>query len=314
MKVEYKLYHGQSEFLSLESVHKYIDMLRSEQELKLEILNADTISPNQLIDILSSQDLFSSTRIILFKRLYRNKQKDEFFTEFVSLVKAGKIKDLLIFWEDQKIKSNTKYYKFFSETKAIEESPKLDKRSFFSWLKNKIKEMELEINEDAIKVLAERINYDPERCTNELRKLKLTVENSTITLPDVESLVSDTLENDIWNLIDAINQKDSIQSSTILERLMAQNIDSNYIISMLARNLRLITLTKYLLEESGTTGNIAKRLKVPPFTVPSLINSSKKYSKAKIRTLYSKMSNLDYQIKKGLIDPDLGITLLSSIL
>jgi len=26
------------------------------------------------------------------------------------------------------------------------------------------------------------------------------------------------------------------------------------------------------------------------------------------------MSNLDYQIKKGLIDPDLGITLLSSIL
>jgi len=174
--------------------------------------------------------------------------------------------------------------------------------------------MELEINEDAIKVLAERINYDPERCTNELRKLKLTVENSTITLPDVESLVSDTLENDIWNLIDAINQKDSIQSSTILERLMAQNIDSNYIISMLARNLRLITLTKYLLEESGTTGNIAKRLKVPPFTVPSLINSSKKYSKAKIRTLYSKMSNLDYQIKKGLIDPDLGITLLSSIL
>jgi DNA polymerase-3 subunit delta len=289
-------------------------MLRSEQELKLEILNADTISPNQLIDILSSQDLFSSTRIILFKRLYRNKQKDEFFTEFVSLVKAGKIKDLLIFWEDQKIKSNTKYYKFFSETKAIEESPKLDKRSFFSWLKNKIKEMELEINEDAIKVLAERINYDPERCTNELRKLKLTVENSTITLPDVESLVSDTLENDIWNLIDAINQKDSIQSSTILERLMAQNIDSNYIISMLARNLRLITLTKYLLEESGTTGNIAKRLKVPPFTVPSLINSSKKYSKAKIRTLYSKMSNLDYQIKKGLIDPDLGITLLSSIL
>ncbi|HPQ79554.1 MAG TPA: DNA polymerase III subunit delta [Candidatus Dojkabacteria bacterium] len=312
--MEYKLYHGQSEFLSLESVHKYIDMLRSEQELKLEILNADTISPNQLIDILSSQDLFSSTRIILFKRLYRNKQKDEFFTEFVSLVKTGKIKDLLIFWEDQKIKSNTKYYKFFSETKAIEESPKLDKRSFFSWLKNKIKEMELEINEDAIKVLAERINYDPERCTNELRKLKLTVENSTITLPDVESLVSDTLENDIWNLIDAINQKDSIQSSTILERLMAQNIDSNYIISMLARNLRLITLTKYLLEESGTTGNIAKRLKVPPFTVPSLINSSKKYSKAKIRTLYSKMSNLDYQIKKGLIDPDLGITLLSSIL
>lgn len=314
MKVEYKLYHGQSEFLSLKSARDMIDRLRNEQELKLLILNADTQSPNQLIDTLSSQDLFASTRIILFKRLYRNKLRDEFFTEFVSLAKKEKIKDFLIFWEDQKIKSNTRYYKFFFETKAIEESPKLDKRSFFSWLKNEIKEMELEVEEDAIKVLAERINYDPERCVNELKKLKLTVDKSLVTLSDVESLISDTLENDIWSLIDAINRKNSIQSSIILERLMTQNVDSNYIISMLARNLRLITLTKYLLEDSETTGNIAKRLKIPPFTVPSLINSSKEYSEGKIKTLYSKMSNLDYQIKKGLIDPDLGITLLSSIL
>ena len=314
MKVEYKLYHGQSEFLSLKSARDKIDGLRNEQELKLLILNADTLSPNQLIDTLSSQDLFASTRIILFKRLYRNKLRDEFFTEFVSLVKKEKIKDFLIFWEDQKIKSNTRYYKFFLETKAIEESPKLDKRSFFSWLKNEIKEMELEVEDDAVKVLAERINYDPERCVNELKKLKLTVDKSLVTLSDVESLISDTLENDIWNLIDAINRKNSMQSSIILERLMTQNVDSNYIISMLARNLRLITLTKYLLEDSETTGNIAKRLKIPPFTVPSLINSSKEYSEGKIKTLYSKMSNLDYQIKKGLIDPDLGITLLSSIL
>ena len=82
---------------------------------------------------------------------------------------------------------------------------------------------------------------------------------------------------------------------------------------MLTRNLRLITLTKYLLEDSCSTGNIAKTLKVPPFTVPSLMNSSKKYSNKKLKMLYTKMSNLDYQIKKGLIEPNLGITLLSSI-
>ena len=83
---------------------------------------------------------------------------------------------------------------------------------------------------------------------------------------------------------------------------------------MITRNVRLITLTKYLLEEREETGSVAKTLKVPPFTVPSLINSSKKYSKKKLKTLYTKLSNLDFQTKKGQIDPNLGLTLLSSIL
>ena len=144
--------------------------------------------------------------------------------------------------------------------------------------------------------------------------MKLVIEDKTITRQDVTSLVSNTLESDIWNLIDAINTGDRKYSVEILERLISQSVDANYIISMITRNVRLITLTKYLLEESEETGSIAKTLKVPPFTVPSLISSSKKYSKKRLQTLYTKLSNLDYQIKKGQIDSNLGLTLLSSIL
>lgn len=312
--MKYKLYHGQSDYLSLQSAHKYIDKEKKETNIKVLVLNADTLTPQQIIDVLSSQDLFSTKRLLFFKRLYKNKNKDSFLSEFTTILKNSKSNDIVILWEDQKIKANTKYFKFFNETKSLEEALKLDKRSFFPWLRKEIEEQNLEIEKDAIRLLAERINYDPERCSNELKKLKLIVKDNKITISDVELLISDTLEKDIWNLIDSINKKDNIQSTNILERLMVQNIDSNYIISMLARNLRLIAQTKYLLEESATTSNIAKTLKIPPFTVPLLIKSSKEYSESKIKMLYTKMSNLDYQIKKGLINPDLGITLLSSIL
>jgi len=312
--MKYKLYHGQSAYLSLQSAHRDIEKEKDENQLKVLTINADTLSAQQIIDTLSSQDLFSSQRIVFLKRVYSNKNKDDFLTEIITLLETGTSPDYYFFWEDQKIRTNTKYYKFFKEKDAIVEKNNLDKRTFFTWLKDELKELGLEIESNATRLLAERTNYNPERCSNELKKLKLISKDNKITRSEVENLTSDTLEKDIWNLIDAINIENTEESTKILEKLISQNVDANYIISMLTRNLRLITLTKYLLEESSSAGSISKTLKVPPFTVPSLINSSKKYSDKKIKMLYTKMSNLDYQIKKGLIEPNLGVTLLSTIL
>lgn len=312
--MKYKLYHGQSPYLSLKSVHLFLDNSGDNSSSELLVIDAENTDIQIIIDTLSSPTLFSIKRTILLKRIYRNKNKENGLQDILAILENSNSLDTIIFWEDQKIKANTKYYKFFNNNKAIEESKALDKRTFFTWLRNQLEKENLTIQNNASRLLAERTNYDPERCSNELKKLKLVVEDNNISRKDVENLISDTLENDIWHLIDSINKKDTVGSSKILEKLITQAVDSNYIISMITRNLRLITLTKYLLEESDSTGNISKTLKVPPFTVPSLVNASKEYSNKKIKMLYTKLSNLDYKIKKGLINPTLGITLISTIL
>jgi DNA polymerase-3 subunit delta len=96
----------------------------------------------------------------------------------------------------------------------------------------------------------------------------------------------------------------------ILERILSQEIDVNYIISMLARNLRLTVEIKELHEKNTSTNEIASILKIPPFTIPQILSTSKRYSFEKISLLYEKLSSLDYEIKKGRIDPQLGLTLL----
>lgn len=311
--MKYKLYHGHSTYLSLELVNKKVVQERT-TTTDVVVIDAENTSAQTLIDTLSSPTLFATSRILLLKRTYRNKEREKLLEKIFLLLETSQSSDIVLFWEDQKIKANTKYYKFFNKEKKVIESKDLNKRTFLTWMKEEVAKEGIEIENDAIRALAERTNYDPERCSNEIKKMKLVIEDNKITRQDVLSLVSNTLENDIWNLIDSINNGDKKQSTEILERLIAQSVDANYIISMISRNLRLITLTKYILEERDSSGSIAKTLKVPPFTVPSLISSSKKYSNKKIGTLYSKLSNLDYQIKKGLIEPNLGLTLLSSIL
>lgn len=309
--MEYRLYHGNSPFLSLEALNTKLEHLKATNPLvEISFLEAETSDPNKIVDEILSQSLFSSTRIFILKRIYRNKKKELFLEKILNLIEQNTSKDIVLFWEDQKIKSNTKYYKFFLKGNNIEEQDALNKRTFIPWAKARIAKSELKIEANALKELAERTNYDPERLNMEIEKFRLNDEKKSISIDDVESLTTDTLERDIWSLIDAINESDTVKSMNILENLNKQSVDPNYIISMLARNLRLITLTKFLLEKDSSSREIASALKVPPFLVPNLIKGAKKYSNERLVTIFTKLSNLDFQIKTGQIDGVLGLTLI----
>lgn len=305
------MYHGNSPFLSLEALNTKLEHLKATNPLvEISFLEAETSDPNKIVDEILSQSLFSSTRIFILKRIYRNKKKELFLEKILNLIEQNTSKDIALFWEDQKIKSNTKYYKFFLKGNNIEEQDALNKRTFIPWAKARIAKSELKIEANALKELAERTNYDPERLNMEIEKFRLNDEKKSISIDDVESLTTDTLERDIWSLIDAINESDTVKSMNILENLNKQSVDPNYIISMLARNLRLITLTKFLLEKDSSSREIASALKVPPFLVPNLIKGAKKYSTERLVTIFTKLSNLDFQIKTGQIDGVLGLTLI----
>ena len=296
----YKLYHGSSPYLSLRALKQDIE---SFSEIKFQIINAEARDSQEIYDKIGSNSLFESKRGIIIKRLYKNKDKDRLIESILAIIEQSSSEDIIYFWEEEKVRVNTKYFKFFNKNSAVEEYDELNKRTFASWLKDELKNNGLEIDPTAQKMLAEKTNYDPERCANEIKKLKLDPESDL-------RYVTDTLEKDIWGLIDAINHKDRIQSMEILENLYKQNNDPNFILSMLARNLRIMTLAKYLNEQGKSFKEICSILRIPPFTLPSILDSSKGYEWKNIQQIYKKLANLDQQIKTGKIDGNLGLTLI----
>lgn len=296
----YKLYHGSSPYLSLKALKKEAS---SYTDLEFQTINAEIKDSQTVFDILGSPTLFVTNRGIIIKRLYKNKDKDKLIESILSLLKTTTSTDTILFWEDEKVRSNTRYYKFFKDKSLVEEYDELNKRSFMSWLKEELKDNALNLDPNTQRTLAEKSNYDPERCANEIKKFKLDPELN------LDSMTS-TLELDIWGLIDAINTKDKARSMTILENLYTQNNDPNYILSMLARNLRLLTLVKHLNEQNKSFKEICSILRIPPFTLPSILDTSKKYDSKNIVQIYRKLANLDLQIKTGKIDGQLGLTLI----
>lgn len=307
----FKLYIGNEPYLSFKEAIRFTKTFKDNPELEYISIDVEKEDSGKIIDLISSQSLFSPNRVIFLKRVYKNKKKEDII-EFLLEYLPNLQNDRIIIWEDQKVSAVTKYVKFFKKEKCIEEFNKLNKRTFSTWAKSAIEENSIKLDSGSMRLLSEYSNYDPERFENILKKIKL-LNKESITQEDIELLSPNTLEQDIWKLLDDINNNSGNQINT-LEKILRQGIDPNYIIAMIARNLRLITLTKTLRDKGAHSKEIASVIKVPPFTVPSLIKASERYNGEMLKKVYEKLTNLDYEIKVGRIDSKLGITLLCTIL
>ena len=307
----HKLYIGNETYISLLQAKKFVTVLRENSDLEYITLDAEKVKASDLVDLLSSPSLFNSSRLIFLKRIYRNKEKESIVNFLLEYLPSNRT-DRIVIWEDQKVSAVTRYVKFFKSNNQLEEYTKFNKRSFLTWAKDSIKQMDINIDSNAINLLSTYSNYDSQRFENNLKKLKLIGKDS-ITEEDIREFSPDTLEEDIWKLLDEINSE-SGKPLLILENLLRNSTDPHYIIAMILRNIRLLTMTKYLIEKNTQYTEMPSILKIPPFTLRPLVNASHKYTTERVNKIYEKLSSLDYEIKVGRIEPKLGLTLLCTIL
>ncbi len=304
-----KLYHGKNQFLSLREAHK---VLKSDfQGSEIVQIDADSSKAEQIIDLIYSPSLFISPKVYFIKRLYSNKEKSTLLDTFLEIISQNSLS--IIIWEDQKIRSNTKYYKFFKELNAVEEFAELNKRTFITWAKEEVSNTSIKIETDILRLLAQRSNYEPERFVNNINKLKL-LESEKVEKEILDQVVADTLETDIWKLMDHINESNQKSINETLEKLLEYKVDPHYIIAMIARNLRISIQIKHLLAQGVNERKMASILKLPPFAVYPVVKAVRKINKNRILLQYKKLSNLDYEIKTGRIDPILGLSLFTLVL
>lgn len=315
-----QLFHGKNTFLSKTKSLKAVSNCkeRCEEENILydyRIFDASSTPAEVILTEIQTPSLFSPYKIIYIKRLNKCNDKESLHECILSLAEknsTGKNVDIII-WEDEKLRANLRFVKSLKKVNAVEEIPEFKKPSFRSWAQEQALAKNLSFSHDAIYLLSERTNYDPERFIRELAKLSL-LGKEKLGEEDIENLCPDTLEHTIWQLIDAINDNDPSLAERKLDLMLRQGNDPFYVLIMIARNIRIILLTKLLLQKGANTYEIAKRVKAPPFTIKAIKRNAEQTSMERLLSLYDKLSNIDYSGKTGQLDTSLALNILLSVI
>lgn len=130
------------------------------------------------------------------------------------------------------------------------------------WLRSRLQQHGLQIDDDALALLADKVDGNLLAARQEVDKLLLVSEDTSLTLETVVQAVSDSARFTIFDLADAVLGGDLARSQRVLSGLAAEGIEAPIVLWVLARELRNLVQ----LSEAQVTGQplpaVFKRLRI----------------------------------------------------
>jgi DNA polymerase III delta subunit len=130
------------------------------------------------------------------------------------------------------------------------------------WISERISIAGGTIKQDALQLLVNRLDTDLWRLSNEIKKLLLYCVDGTITVKEVEQLVALSDEASIFKLVDLVMNSNTSLAQAELSKLLQEGTSPFQVISMLARQVRLIILAKEMLRENLKRPDIQAKLNI----------------------------------------------------
>lgn len=185
-----------------------------------------------------------------------------------------------------------------------------DPRQLPAWISRVAKEQGIAIEGRAVQMLATFVGPDLRRLAHELDKLAAYAAGRTITGEDVRLLVSDASEALIWDLTDALSQRNPRKAMTALHDLRRGDANPFYLLTMIARQYRIMLKVKEALAHGG--GNeydIAQRVNERPYPVKKAMQQCRAYRMEELEQIMERLLTADHAMKTG-AHPDTEIDVL----
>jgi DNA polymerase-3 subunit delta len=137
-------------------------------------------------------------------------------------------------------------------------------------------ELGFDLDPTAARLLVARLGPRPMRLRTELERLALWAgDGGSVGAEDLEAMISDTSEEAIWTLADAVVAGDEAETMRVAERLLSQGEALPRIIYSLAPRLRQALKAASELEAGRPANEVAKGLSMHPYAAKMLVSKVK---------------------------------------
>jgi DNA polymerase III subunit delta len=158
------------------------------------------------------------------------------------------------------------------------------------WVRERARAMRLPMSGPVAKHLLDVCGEDPrhaERLEREIEKLALYCRGTEAGEADVDEVCTPDDEARIFDLMDAVGQRDRTRAFSLLEVIFASSDprdDANAVLYSLKRHVGLLDAASQLGASDGATA--AKQLGVHPFTAKKLLEQRKHYDRRRLGKAY----------------------------
>lgn len=297
---------GEESYFIDETIRRIKTALEQSGEIETSMFDLDEVPVGHLIEEADTIPFFTERKLVIGKNASFLKATDK--TKEKIQHDMNQLEAWLLHPSDftvtifiapyEKLDERKKVTKKMKELTRILHAQAPKDRDLAVWVKNEVSMRQKSIGEDVIYKLIELVGMNMLHLQSELEKLCFYIgEEPQIQLHHVEELVSKTLEQDAFKLLNAYIAGDVTTAVSIYHDLIRQKQEPIALVALLASQVRLMSNVYYLQKKGYHAQQIAKSLKVNPYRVKRIVEEKRGVQdEALLKALYG-LSEVDLQLK-----------------
>ncbi|HJP28566.1 MAG TPA: DNA polymerase III subunit delta, partial [Dehalococcoidia bacterium] len=180
-----------------------------------------------------------------------------------------------------------------------------------TWIRDRFSHYGAQTTRDAVARLAWLSGSDTRLLDQEIKKLTLYAGDREVTQSDVELMVADAHETSIFAAVDAVLERRPAVAMKLLYSLLSGGSSVSTILSMLARQVRLLILTIELQQQGVQPEELGKRIGLTNrYALEKTMRQSTSFGTEHLANIMRRLLAADLAIKQGQVDERWAVEIL----
>ncbi len=302
------LIFGEEKYLTMEYENKLKQGVVPKSAELMNTAYFDGINDTEpVLAAVETLPFFSDYRLVVIENsgLFKTGKK-ELTDKMTEIVKNIPETTVVIFSEEDVDKRNS-LYKAVKKYGYVCEINNLKYKELIKWVE---KQSDGRVKGSVAAYFVQCVGNSMEALNGELDKLIVYSGSQTITNETIDSICTKSLEANMFDMMDAIGNKQSDKALNIYNNMLVMKQSPVAVLTMIARQFKIILECKYLMKKNYTKSQIALELSLRDFMVKKYMDQSKNFSVAKLMEATRDCAELDVRFKKGLITDVLGVEMI----
>lgn len=296
------LFYGQELYLRDIYIERFCGLIPDDgfREFNLITLDGRSMDKDAALDAIESFPIGGEKKLVIIRDSGIFKKPKEGAAEFWS----SELKNLpdyciLLFVEDAVDKRST-VYKAVAKTGVTVDFAYLKPYELCAWVQGEILKAKRKMGKEVIEYFVSVCQEGLINLNNELQKL-MTFCGDEITVSDVKRVVAKALGVQVFDLSDAIMEKNTDRALEILNDLKTVKESAFTILYLLNSAFDKMLQSKLMLNDGAAIREVEQKLGLPPFIAKKYYNGAKKFSEKFLTGRVKRVPELDLAIKQGRI-------------
>lgn len=296
-------FYGDDTYRAYQKVKQIRDKFKAEVDssgFNTAFLEGSELTLEQFNGTVSQAGFLSDKRLIIIKNVFNNKSlgkiKDELLN-YLNKQTDSQQENYLLFWQEGMPNKRDALYKKLKTFKYVQEFESLNNTKLTSWVKNEINKRDGKITKPALDVLVATIGNNLWQMSSEINKLINYKAGKNIIEQDIELLTHGKLDENIFNLTDAIANKNLSRALKLIKDQLFAGANAHYLLIMILRQFRILLQLKSLIQSGYSPNNLAQQTRLHPFVIKKSLPLLSKYSIGDLKIIYHRLTKLDLDMK-----------------